>query len=122
MGETKASKATTGNDYENYVPKYSKSYWGYGPFLDRLGFKPKINKVSRNVRDLFEKDLKAYVCVPLTKHLRREDNPAVFSALVLGFLKRYGTKYWGDKDREHLLEPNPSKGFLCPRDYERQGS
>ena len=41
---------------------------------------------------------------------------------VSAFLAKYGPTYWGIDKRDHLQEPDISKGFLCPRDAQREDS
>ena len=42
--------------------------------------------------------------------------------LARNFLQRYGSIFWGDKNRKHLKEPDNSKGLLYDRDAERSVS
>lgn len=45
-----------------------------------------------------------------------------FKVAVSEFLARHGPTYWGVDKRDQLLEPDIFKGFLCPRDAQREYS
>lgn len=66
--------------------------------------------------------IKSHVDTSVHKYLRSIDNEAAFNVMVSEFFERHGADYWGPFDREHLAEPDVSKGFLYPRDAYREGS
>ncbi|MCJ1404676.1 hypothetical protein MMC11_007902 [Xylographa trunciseda] len=109
-------------DYEPkpFLPEDLKNYC-YRTYLDRLGFKKWDDPDANEVRLQFIRDLKAHVYVPETTYLCKEDNPPAFHALIFGFFEKYGERYWG-REREHLAEKDPVKGFLYPRDALREDS
>ena len=94
----------------------------YRTYLDKLGFKEET--YTKNIRLNFVRELRAHVCAPETMYMRKEDNPAAFAALIRGFLQKYGRKYWGtDRTaRNHLEITDISRGFLYPRDANREES
>ncbi|MCJ1479059.1 hypothetical protein MMC13_007743 [Lambiella insularis] len=94
----------------------------YKSYLDRLGFDHWDIEIALEARLQFIGDLRAHLCVPETVHLRKSDNPAAFHALINGFLLEHGTKYFGETERDHLAEKDPQKGFLYPRDAQRENS
>jgi hypothetical protein len=121
--QSSGDQASMAKSYESYAPgTYQSSSPSTKTFLDKLGFKPKSVKAAADARHRFEKDIRAYVCTPIWQYLRKEDNAPAFSALINGFLEKHGTYYWGMENRDHLAEPDPSKGYLCPRDYRREDS
>lgn len=66
--------------------------------------------------------LKAHADDSVYKFLRSTDNGAAFKVMVSEFLVGHGEEYWGLSNREHLAEPDVSKGFFYPRDANRGGS
>ena len=74
------------------------------------------------MRTDFVVDMRNDLSFPSLEVLNRRADPKAFKILVSGFLAQYGPKYWGDSKRDHLQEPDTLKGFLCPRDAQREGS
>lgn len=112
--------------YLDYEPrtfiKGDTKHFTYRSCFDRLGFDHWDNETALEARLQFIRDLRAHLCVPETRCLRRKDNPAAFRALILGFLEKHGQMYFGKANRAHLAEKDPRKGFLYPRDAQRDGS
>jgi hypothetical protein len=106
--------------YLNYAPLASTQRPNYTAFLDQLGFRPEHQ--SANARALFVKHLQAHVDPYHYKFLRREDNEKAFKTMTMEFLRVHGSTHWGSSDRHHLQERDILKGYLCPRDAEREGS
>ena len=108
----KASTTTAGGpSWQNYEPQRTSPGDAYDTFLDELGF---TNNVAK--RNEFVDELVTHADSSMFRYLRREENPKEFGEMVLDFLRSYGDKYWGVTARRHLCEPNPQRGFLCPRD------
>ena len=66
--------------------------------------------------------MKIHLSSPSHKFLNRHTNPEAFRIMVSEFLAQYGPIYWGDSERDHLVEPDTLKGFLYPRDAQHVGS
>ena len=74
------------------------------------------------MRASFIGDMNHHVKHKSHKFLLKTENPAASKTIISEFLKKYGRIYWGNNKREHLEEPDISKGFLCPRDATRGDS
>ena len=74
------------------------------------------------MRDHLATDMNLYVKSTHDMFLDRASTEDTLKVVVLEFLAIYGPKYWGIDKRDHLQEPDISKGFLCPRDAQRENS
>lgn len=74
------------------------------------------------MRTAFIADVKHHVNSPSHRFLTRDAYPEAFKTVMSEFLAEYGPTYWGDSKRDHLQESDALKGFLCPRDAQREGS
>ena len=118
---TIASK-TSEEAYLKYAPGTDPDRKGkvnYDSFLDQLGFKAKGLRAIR-MRSRLLDDLKIHM--DNQKYSFRVDKPENLREMVLRFLRVHGTKYWGKSPRQHLSEPDKTKGFLMPRDADRVNS
>ena len=106
--------------YLSYEPRSSIGHASYSHFLDLLGFKPAY--ASEQMRKDFIADMKTHLSSPSHKFLTRDANSEALKTIVSEFLAEYGPTYWGDSKRDHLQESDANKGFLCPRDAQREGS
>jgi hypothetical protein len=125
MMEGTLKQSFTGPSYLDYDPQPYKCRKGqtWDLFLDKLGFRYESGKSSEeSPRSSLKADISAFLSCHLTQYLRRGDNSPAFDMLVQGFLKEYGSKWWGEDDREHLAKTHPMRGFLFPRDAERKDS
>lgn len=98
-----------------YTPKTDRKK-SYDYYLDLLDFKPATKARTDYKRDFLEYHLK-----PSRRYVSKEDG-ARFTALVRGFLNKYGPKYFGEGSRRHLSISDPSVGLLYPRDAATEGS
>ncbi|KAL9120469.1 MAG: hypothetical protein Q9187_002979 [Circinaria calcarea] len=105
-------------DYCPMAPSHEGKALNYRTCLDRLGMK----EDALDIRVQFVQEFKQHTQEPECTFLRKEDNGAAFDELIAGFLRKRGSYYWGTGNRDHLLEPDTSKGFLYPRDAERPNS
>ena len=109
--------------YLDYAPSGGPKYHNYESFLNRLGFLPaRDSKLAHDMRKEFMAAFKQCTHQPIRAFLLKKDNEAAFKALILGFLKETGPKFWGTSNRDHLEAPDNLRGFLYPRDADREGS
>lgn len=108
--------------YMTYAPGLGSTCTGksYSTYFTQLGFSSPA--VALAVRDELIRDVRAHVDTSNYKYLRKEDNRNAFKTMVSEFLNEYGTTYWGISRRDHLVCQDVRKGFLCPRDAQREGS
>ena len=102
----------------NYEPERKSIGDSYNSFLDELGFAQK----ATDKRGEFVNEFKDHIDGSTFRYCRLHENPVEFNKMVLDFLKKIGVTYWGTIDRHHLQEPDPYKGFQCPRDAGRPNS
>ena len=108
--------------YLTYAPRTNPDREGevnYHGFLDQLGFKAKGLRAIR-MRSKFLDDLE--ILLDNHNYGFRVDKPELLREMVIKFLRVHGTKYWGKSPRQHLSEPDRTKGFLVPRDAGRVNS
>ena len=108
------------DSYLSDVPKSIGKYTRKADFFKMLGFKQ--GDASETMRIAFYADMEAHVQFPSHRFLNKEMNPEAFGTMMSEFLTEYGPKYWGDRKRDHLEEPDTLKGFMCPRDAQREDS
>ena len=106
--------------YLYYSPLPPNPCANYKNRLYKLGFKQEEAELGFNHG--LVKDLRAYLVGTAYFYLRKCDNPAAFKTLVLEFLKKHGSTYWGHSQRHHLEEKEACKGYLYPRDVQRGDS
>ena len=115
----------TGPEYEylSYSPISSTSslYFKQENFFDLLGFKP-AGKVFPDMRDRLASDTNLYLKSMHDMFRNKASIEDTLKVVVSAFLEKYGRTYWGIDNRDHLQEPDISKGFLCPRDAQREDS
>jgi hypothetical protein len=129
MWEEPQDKLPPATAFLNYDPKLYNPYndkrnESCDTYLDMLGIKnvhvrdPPMKKI----RDEIQQDIGAFLWCPLMQYLRSKDNESAFKVLVQAFLEEFGPVWWGEASRVHLVEEDPSEGFLYPRDAEREDS
>ena len=106
--------------YLSYAPIPSSTCPSRNHFFVKLGFKSEDD--SDYMRHTFIKNMHNHVQHKSHRFLCRQANPEALDIVILEFLAEYGPVYWGRSERDHLEEPDISKGFLCPRDAERANS
>ena len=74
------------------------------------------------MRDCLATDMNLYVKSKHDMFLDKASTEDALKVAVSEFLAEYGPKYWGVDKRDHLQEPDIYKGFLCPRDAQREDS
>lgn len=94
--------------------------YNYDHCLDLLGFG--IGEDAYYMRTTFIENLGNYVKSFGFEHIRKTGNKQAYEMMIKRFLSEHGTTYWGSSKRVHLVEKDPSKGFLYPRDTERKNS
>ncbi|KAF6225328.1 hypothetical protein HO173_012813 [Letharia columbiana] len=106
--------------YLSYKPKPCVPHHCPRHFFDKIGFKPEHS--SEQMRTAFIIDMETQLNSHSHNFLRKVTDPKAFTIAVSEFLVECGPTYWGDSKRDHLQEPDTLKGFLCPRDAQREGS
>jgi len=106
--------------YLDYAPTPTGAPESYTSCFERLGFK--INASTRLKRDLLVTYLNAHVGDSVYGILRSTNNETASRVMVSEFLVEHGQEFWGTSNREHLAEPDLSRGFCYPRDGIREGS
>ena len=115
--------STAPPSYLDYAPRGGPKTGSYEACLNKLGFLPENhNSLPLNKRGKLIQALREHTLEPKCTYLMKEDNEAAFNSLVDGFLHKYGSEFWGPGNRNHLVEKDPSHGFLYPRDAQRKGS
>ena len=99
----------------------SSTYFKQDTYFDLLGFKP-AGRVFPDMRDRLAPDTNFYLRSTHGMLLIKASTEDTLKVTVSAFLERYGPTYWGIDNRDHLQEPDISKGFLCPRDAQREDS
>lgn len=126
LNERRYGGNPTDTSYLSYDPKPMSGHKprSWDTHLDSLGFKHKNIRYPPmdELRDAIQQDINAFLWCPLMQYLRREDNLPAFGMLIQGFLEEFGSVWWGEADRIHLTETDSSKGFLYPRDAQRNDS
>ena len=74
------------------------------------------------MRNRLATDLSLYVRSTHDRFLNKASTEDTLKVAVSDFLAKYGPIYWGINKRDHLQEPDIYKGFLCPRDAQREDS
>ena len=109
--------------YLDYAPASGPMSGNYESCLNKLGFlSPRHSKAAHDMRDELRAAFKQHTSHPKRAFLLKKDNEAAFKALIIGFLKETGPKFWGTRNRDNLEEQDKSRGFLYPRDAHREGS
>lgn len=119
------STLTTAMEFLTYAPQARNRKTNNHNYLDQLGFEKGSEAAEDEAfltRAAFVKDLRNHVKSSDFEYLLKVDNEQAFEMMIKGFLLKYGTTYWGASKRSHLVEKDPAKGFLCPRDAERKDS
>lgn len=106
--------------YLGYAPTNTVHPSCYIGCFERLGFKITASTIAK--REMLLNHLRGHVDGSNYIILRSTDNLAAFKVMVSEFLVEHGEDYWGRIGREHLAEPDISKGYLYPRDANREGS
>ena len=106
--------------YLTYKPdtKRDKKTLTYDLWFDYLG----LRSGSLDEREMLRRAIKSHLGDTHYTFLRKIDNELAFTTLVSEFLERHGESFWGRRNRDHLSQPDPLKGFLCPRDARRPDS
>ena len=108
------------DSYLSYVPSASSTSSSFKHFFEKLGFR--TDDQTQKIRDTFIANMDNHVQHRNHRFLLKAKNPRAYKVIVSEFLAEYGSVYWGSSERDHLEEPNPLKGFLCPRDATRAKS
>lgn len=74
------------------------------------------------MRDCLATDMNIFVRSTHHIFLNKASTKDLLKVAVLEFLAQYGPKYWGVDKRDHLCEPDILRGFLYPRDAQREDS
>ena len=74
------------------------------------------------MRDSLATDMNSYVRSSHHMFLNEASTTDTLKVAVSEFLAQYGPIYWGVDNRDHLHEPDILKGFLCPRNAQREDS
>ena len=101
------------------TPKPNASF-NEGNYFDLLGFNPAGG--DSDMRDRLATDMRLYLRSMHDMSLNKASTEDTSKVAVSEFLAKHGPTYWGVDKRDHLQEPNISKGFLCPRDAQRENS
>ena len=110
----------TAMEFLDYAPQARNHLYNYDHYLDRLGFG--TGKDAHHMWATFTNNLRNYVKSSGSEHIRKTGDKQAYEMMIKQFLSEYGTTYWGSSKRVHLVEKDPSKGVLYPRDTERKNS
>ena len=115
----------TGPEYKYlfYSPMSSTSSASFTQenYFDLLGFKP-AGSGFPDMRDRLASDTNLCLRSTHDTFLNKVLTKDTLKVAVSAFLEKYGRIYWGIDNRDHLQEPDISKGFLYPRDAQREDS
>ncbi len=101
-------------EFLDYAPQAGNRVYNYDHYLDWLGFG--TGEDAHYMRTTFTENLRNYVKSSGFEHIRKTGNKQAYKMMIKRFLSEHGTTYWGSLERVHLVEKDPSKGFLYPRD------
>lgn len=110
----------TAMEFLDYAPQARTRAYNYDHYLDRLGFG--TGEDAHYMRTMFKENLRNYVRSFGFEHIPKKGNEQAYEMMIKRFFSEHGNTYWGSSKRVHLVEQDPSKGFLYPRDTERQNS
>ena len=127
-GTNKAPKSPDATEFLEYKPR-ARTQRGshYEGYLDKLGFG--FDSKATEMRHKCIENVKAHFLLWKRKSevesenlLFSTDPKSPFQKMVMDFLEKFGSEYWGFDKRDHLDRRDPSEGFLCSRDTTRKDS